>query len=63
MKRFKLYLFVFASIFLFNDTYPIYANDVNISTISAYNSLENELSKELQLLNEEYTEFDFKILN
>lgn len=63
MKRFKLFLFVLPSIFLFNATYPIYANDVNISTISDYNSLENELSKELQLLNEEYTEFDFKILN
>lgn len=62
MKRFKLFLFGLSLIFSFNVIFPVYAN---VSTINDYNinNLENELSKELQLLNEKYNEFDFKILD
>lgn len=65
MKRFKLFLSGLSLIFSFNSICSVYANNVNISTVNDYNinSLENELSEELNLLNEKYNEFDFKILN
>lgn len=65
MKKFKLFLVGLSSIFLVNSIYTVYANNGNITNINNYNnkSLQDELSKELQILNENYNGFDFEILD